>query len=715
MATLEKIRRRAGILVMSAIGLAMLGFILGDFNIGRGTTKVAEINGETYGIDDYQSEKQTLLNFYKMNYGQNLDPQIEQQVEDETWRKMVRTSVMGESYDKLGLNVSTDELKAMVAGDQASGLGANATAAFSEPHPIVRQMFSNPETGEFNRYIMINYFNSLDREEYAQEKERWKFIENEIIEERLNQKYLTLISKGLRPSSMEIKDYTNTNSKKVDFSYVAKNFSSIPDEDISYTETDLKAYYKNNLEKYKSKESRTIEYVVFDVVASETDDANAKLWTKQTKNEFTRIENKEIVSYVNSVSDQPFDTRFYNMSEVDPILKDSLLGAPQGTIYGPYYEDNAYKLSELFNTQYRPDSVRVRHILIGYSIVGDVKRADEIADSLMTVIKNGGNFNALAGEYSADESNRNIGGDLGWFSEGTMETPFNNACFENKTGDLVKATTRYGVHIIKIEAQSTPVKKVQFATIVHNVYPSNETDQEYFNKAVKFRGKATNIAKFEEQAKESGLDPRVVPDILKDQRTIPGLGSPINIIGWAYNSDEGDISSIFEVDDQYIVAALTEVDEKGHSDFETVRNEVELAVKKQKKGEVIVESMKTDFENASDLNALALAQNLEVKEANQVQFANTYVPEIGLEPFIVGLTMSLPENQLAGPFIGENSVFVINVINREESNLSGNIASTKTRLDNSLKSRSTYEVYNAMMDMSNIVDNRLKVFYGGKR
>ncbi len=709
MATLEKIRRRAGILVMGVIGLAMLGFILGDFNI-KPTNKVAEINGKSFGVEDYRNEQQILLNFYKMNYGQNLDPQIEQQIEDETWRRIIRNSVMGKTYDRLGIEVSNDELKAMVAGDQSAGM--SGPASFSEPHPIVRQMFSNPETGEFNRYIMMNYFNSLDREEYAQEKERWIFIENEIVDERMNQKYITMIGKGLIPSTLDIRDYYMENGKKVDFSYVAKNFSTVADEEISVTDADLKNYYRKNLENFKSKESRTIEYVLFDVVASELDNANSKLWSSQTRSEFSRIENDKIVSYVNSVSDEPFDTRYYNSSELTQLIKDSLLVLPEGSIFGPYFENDAYKLSKINEIKLRPDSVRARHILIGYSVVGDPKRAEVIADSLKTVIENGGNFNIIAREYSADESNRNIGGDLGWFSEGEMETPFNNACFENSKGAIVNATTRYGVHIIKIEDQSRPVEKMQIATIVHSVYPSNETDQEYYNRAVKFRGKATNLTKFEEQSKEYGLDPRIVPDITKDQRAIPGLGNPVNIIGWAFNAEEGDISTIFEVDDKYIVAALTEVKEDGYSDFESVEAEVRLAVEKQKKGEVIVSSMQDDLKNSSDLESFAAAQNLQVREASQVLFANTYVSGIGLEPFIVGAAMDLPEETLAGPYIGENSVFVLTVTNREEADPNGNLDATRSRLNYSLQSRSTYEAYNAMLENANIEDNRLKVFYG---
>jgi len=256
------------------------------------------------------------------------------------------------------------------------------------------------------------------------------------------------------------------------------------------------------------------------------------------------------------------------------------------------------------------------------------------------------------------------------------------------------------------------VKKYQIATIVHNVYASNKTDQEYYNRAVKFRGKATNVEKFEEQAREYGKNPRIVPDITKDQRTIPGLENPVNIIGWAYNSEEGDISSIFEVNDQYIVAALTQVNDDGYSDFESVRTEVELAVRKQKKGEIIATSMNENLNNAADIESFAATRNMEVLEASQVQFANTYVSGIGLEPYIVGAALNLPQETLAGPYIGENSVFVISVTNIDMADPDADMKPIENRLNMSLGSRTTSEAFEAMVDKADITDNRLKIFYG---
>ena len=124
----------------------------------------------------------------------------------------------------------------------------------------------------------------------------------------------------------------------------------------------------------------------------------------------------------------------------------------------------------MHDVQMRPDSVRARHILLSLqAYAGNMQVMRGLADSLVGVIENGGNFNQIALEYSSDESNRAIGGDLGWFPEGQMVTEFNNACFGNGKGDIVTAETQFGTHIIRIEEQSRPVRKIQMASIIRNI------------------------------------------------------------------------------------------------------------------------------------------------------------------------------------------------------------------------------------------------------
>jgi peptidyl-prolyl cis-trans isomerase D len=717
MATLQKIRSRAGLLVAIVIGLALFAFILGDMMGSnaprRGKRTIAEINGKAIGVNEYLDREKSLREFYELNAGgQNLDAETERQIQQETWRRLVRETIMDRSYEKLGIDVSTDELKTMITGDQAMGLNGNPT--MSEPHPIIRQMFSNPETGQLNRVVMSNYFNALDNPQFAQEKKRWLFIENEIVYERMNEKYFNLVRKGFQPSSLDLKDYARENGKSTDFTYISRPFSEIPDEEITYTESDIKAYYRSHRESYKQEAARTFQYVVFEVVPSEKDVEAARYWSEQTKAEFSRITGEEIPRYVNGTSDEPFDPRYYTYAELPVNIRDSVYDASQEEVFGPYKEEDSFRLVSTYDTQMRPDSVRVRHILLSAQAYGGNQAVmASLSDSLVDVIRNGGNFNQLALEFSADESNRAIGGDLGWFQEGTMVTDFNDACFENRTGELVTAQTRFGTHIIRIDQQSRPVKKVQLATIVRNVYASDETNQDYYNRAVKFRGRATDLEKFTEQAREFGLDPRFAPNITKDQQSIPGIEEPTSLIKWAYSSEVNTVSNIFsQSDEKYIVAVLTEAREEGYADLEQVRAEIILAVKKDKKAEVLADKLQEQLAGVSDLSIFGAENDMNVGEATDVKFANTYVAGVGLEPYIVGASMYLPVDRISQPLIGESGVFVLSVTDRTEPESAGqDDEALRSRLRYSLESRSNYEAYNALLDAAHVQDNRLDLFY----
>jgi len=255
------------------------------------------------------------------------------------------------------------------------------------------------------------------------------------------------------------------------------------------------------------------------------------------------------------------------------------------------------------------------------------------------------------------------------------------------------------------------VKKVRLATIVRNIIASDETNQDYYNRAVKFRGKATNLEKFTEQAKEFGIDPRFAPNIAKDQTSIPGIDDPVKIIKWAFSADVNSVSNIFSMNDEkYIVAVLTEANEEGYAKPEDIKAEIEMAVKKQKKGEKLVAQFNEQMAGVTDLQQYGKSNNENVGEATKVRFANTYVSGIGMEPLVVGAAMYLPLDQISDPLIGENAVFVISVTNREEP-ATVDLTSAETRLRYALESRSNYEAYNALLDNAHIKDYRLDLFY----
>ncbi len=84
---------------------------------------------------------------------------------------------------------------------------------------------------------------------------------------------------------------------------------------------------------------------------------------------------------------------------------------------------------------------RASHILV---------KDKALAQELLSRLKKGGNFEALAREYSTCPS-KSSGGDLGWFGPGKMVAPFESACSRLGVGSLSDVvSTQFGHHIIKL-------------------------------------------------------------------------------------------------------------------------------------------------------------------------------------------------------------------------------------------------------------------------
>jgi len=448
--------------------------------------------------------------------------------------------------------------------------------------------------------------------------------------------------------------------------------------------------------------------VVFEVTPSEEDDRNAREYIEQSVVPFTRSDNP--INFVNSNSELPFKDVNYTYTDLPEVVRDSVYNAGKGNIIGPFYDNGAYKLARILEINQLPDSVRARHILITPSMQRDEERSKIIADSLKSLLDRGvAKFDQLAREFSGDQSNREIGGDLGWFREGMMAKPFNDACFQGKKFEIQVVKTNFGYHIIRIDDQSPKVKKMKVAYLTREVSPSDQTYQKYYSQAVEFRNSSTNLEKFRQACIDKNLNPRFANDFVPQETKLPGLDNAREIIRWAYEAELNDVSQIFDLNDQYIVVALSGVKEKGFAPLNSVKTEIEIALKKQKKLDLLAERMEQKSSGMSSVESVATALSTKVNEATEVRLSNPYISGVGFEPTVVIHALNMETGKLSKPVKGENGVFIVQLINAEMPE-DPDIESAKFRLNYGIESRVTYEGFEALQDLANIVDHRIKFF-----
>ena len=705
MATLQNIRNRAGVLVAIIIGLALLAFILGDL-LRAGSSilqsskmNVGEIDGNSVNYNDFQKKVEQTAEVYKMNSGNTqITDHVWSQIREQVWQEIIRQNIMSPIYDDEGIAVSPEELFDMVQGNNI--------------HPIVRQLFTNQQTGQFNKSAVLNFLKAIDSNSASSEqKTYWLYLEDQITKDRLYTKYIDLVSKGLFITKQQAKYSLKSNSKTVNIQYIKQEYNTIPDSAVTASESEINTYYKQHQSDYKETALREIQYVVFPVVASQEDDLATKKWIDEIKSDFTSCKsNKE---FVNLNSDVNFDDTYNKKDELSSELANFAFNGKVGDVYGPYKKDGQYQLVKIDDIANLPDSVQARHILIRPETYGSQERATEIADSLKNRIEKGDNFDTLAKKYSEDKGSVAKGGDLGWFKKNQMIKEFENVCFTGKVGEIYTVTSKYGVHVIELMKKGKEEKQVKLAKLIRNIEPSDKTYQTVYAQASKFASKTETENQFKENVKKDNLDKKIA-SVKENDEQITGLDQSRLLIRAAYTAKNKTVlknkegSTIFEFGDNFVIGILSAVRENGIAPLESVRQRIVMEVNKDNKAKIIAAKMK-EATTGNDLEAIAKKLNTEVKDANNITF-NSYTASYGIEPAVTGTVVSLGTNKISAPIKGLTGVFLAKVISEKENTNVDTEEMEVAKLTQSLAYRTNYFAYETLKDKAEIEDLRSKFY-----
>ena len=604
------------------------------------------------------------------------------------------------------MQVSPEELFDMVQGENIS--------------PMIQQMqmFVNPQTGQFDKVALLNFLKSIDDDNIAnypaeqqaqliQARNFWLFWEKNIKRQRLEQKYTTLLSKAVAANVLDAKEAFNDAAENSDIVYAMQSYASIPDSTVEVSKSEIEKLYNQRKELYKQKEGKVIKYIAVDIRPSQEDYDKASADIESLKEEFKTSE--KVADIVNENSEVPYMDAFFTENAFDPEMKQFATTSEVGAVYGPVFDNDKYRMFKLVDKTVAPDSVKVSHIMLANT--GDEARTTALADSLMNVLKNGGNFAELAKEFSADQAAEN-GGELGWFTEITalrgVNEDFKNAIFSTPVNNVEKVKSLYGTHLVKVTEKTNNVNKYKVADIDMTVSPSSKTYSNIYNELNQFISKNSDLAKLDDAAKEAGYNLISGVTVTADNQTLGSIKNSRPVIRWAFQNDKDKISEIFECDDKFVIAGVEGMLKEGYRSVASVTPALRAEIAAQKKGEKIAADLKAKA--LTSVEAYADAMGSRVDSVKFINFGTRRIAGVGVEPKMNAMVSIAEVGQVSEPVAGNNGVYVFKVYDRNKDAKEFNEAEEIRTLDASNAYRFGFQAIQSLVNKADVEDNRVRFF-----
>jgi peptidyl-prolyl cis-trans isomerase D len=702
MALIGTLRTRMTKWVVGAVALAMGAFIVGSDLFGSGprsifggsNNNVGEIAGSSISLEEFQAVVQERENNYILSFGRQAGERELPTLRQQAWDLLISRKAIVPQYEKVGVEVTSDEVWDMIQG---KNVDENVKSSFID------------SAGNFDRNRLIEYLKSIEAMPAGSEaRVRWDIFRADLMPARARIKYENLLIKtGYVTEAEAEKDYHVQNDvAEIKFLYVP--FFALSDSSVKVSDSDLKAYYEKNKKKYKSAENRSLSYVSFPVIPSAQDTAEVRTEMERLAADFKTTQEDSLFASSNSDGATPYSK--YTPSSLPASINAATL--VQGAVDGPFIDGNNYKIIKVVkvgkDTVY---NARASHILIRWDDTSDAakKTAKEKARKILAEIKGGADFAAKAREFGTDGTAPK-GGDLGWFSSGQMVKPFEKAVFDaKKTGvlnDVVE--TEFGYHIIDV----TGVKdntSYTIATIEREIAPSDETQNEAFRKADVFKNDISGIEEFKAKAKQENLVVTDANNLGTSDRRINNLGEARNVIMWLFRDAKvGTVSDVFDLDDVYVVAVMTDETEEGYKPLDKVKEEIAPLVRNQMKGKMLIDKINAQKGSLDEI-AKAVSPDATVGTSSDLKLNTNSLPTAGFDPVAVGKAFTLENGKRTTPFAGENGVLVLELQNKTIAPAVGDYSIFKNQLKQAQDSKN-YNIMEAVKEGSDIKDTRYKFY-----
>lgn len=677
MAAIQSIRSK-GKLLITIIGIALLAFITEEFfrateaQRNQDSGVVGIINGKKVKSQEYSELVEAYKSYISFTQGKTSFTEDEDAaLKEQVWETYISNQLVQSEAEKLGLTVTDDELRNIMA-EGTNGL-------------LTQTPFVNQQTGRFDVTVLKNFLDEYKKmqnntsqipEQYREQYEKlyayWQFVERSLKESVLQQKYTTLLQASFTSNPVEGKMAFDATTNSANLLLAGIPYSTINDKEVSVSDAEIKAKYDELKENFKLyAPSKDIKYVAVTVKASAAD--KAELDKRMSEYASEAATTNDIAGLVRrSQSTVNYLDMPRTASAFPADISAELDSMSAGSIKAPYYNplDNTMNLIKLISKTQLPDSIQIRQIQVGGKDLTDTRNR---ADSIYKAIQGGASFKDIAAKYGQT-------GDSTWLVSNMYEngsTDADNLAFLNKVqtmeaGQVTNFDFAQGNIIVMVTDRKGMVTKYNAAVIKCPLNYSNETSKTIYNKFSKFVADNKSIESIEKNAVKNGYTVQALNGIeTSDFFSMKYFGQPgmdRHMMRWISNdakkwifdeAKDGEVSPLYICDNgsHLLVVAVTKSHKEGYMPLDDVKDIVKNEVLRDKKAEKILGKLK----NCKSMAQFKALPGVQVDTAKNVNFYSQMY-----DPAILGTITGVKANQFVGPLKGYNAVFAYQVLGVEK-------------------------------------------------
>lgn len=705
MQIIQNIRDKGSAIVIGVIALSLIGFIMMDTrsanNRSDSNSSIGKINGESIDSKTFVDKVKQMED----QRGGHVSGTELYQLRQNAWEQIVTEKVLNSEFEKLGLVFSPKELSSLL---------------FSEDAPqTLKQAFTDKATGQYDIEKAKQWWIQAKKAKGEQRDAIETQIVEPLILQTLATKYSSLLAaSAYYPTWMQEKENAD-NKTFSNISYVAVPYNTIIDSAIKVSDDELVEYMTKHKNIYKQDGGRIISYVSFSANPSSADTIKSLEYVSNLKASFVADTNAKAF-VARNMSAINFEDSYSPKSKLTMSQKDSIAALPNGAVFGPYLDGKNFVLAKMIGNRQLPDSVKCRHILIatrnpqsGEQILSD-SIAKKRIDSIEAAIKGGEDFNKMVLEYSDDPGSKDKKGEYDFPSSqfSNLAKEFAETIFYGNTGDKKVVRTDFGYHYIEVLNQKNFEPAYKIAYVAKEILPSDETINLASAQATKLSGEARDAKALETYLAKNGLKKIDIPTLIKENDyQLGALQDARQLIKWAFEAKQGEVSEAFNIQDQFIVAVLDKIQPEGLPDAKTARPMAELTVRNLKKADEITKKLGT----APTLATAAAAYNVQIGSAgadSTITFSAQIINGVGQEPKVIGAALNKAyQTKVSEPITGTNGVYVIKVnsVGNRTADASEFVAEQAAERTKTMV-QTTYSFFESLKKIATIKDSRSKIF-----